>query len=64
MSRAGSAIDPLANRSGWIAPWPLVSPWFVMIGGLLLGHWIGYSPQLFVLMALSCLLLGWCGTKI
>lgn len=33
-------------------------PWFVMISGVLLGYWIGFSPHLFVAMAAVCLLLG------
>jgi hypothetical protein len=40
------------------APWPSQIPWWVMFGGVLLGWGIGYSPHLFMAMAVMCLLLG------
>lgn len=44
--------------SVWISPWPSVMPWWVMLGGVLLGRWVGFTPHLFVAMAGLCLLLG------
>lgn len=52
--------EDLRSRSSdslW-APWPRLLPWVVMVAGLLLGRWVGYSPSLFVAMAATCLLLG------
>lgn len=46
------------NRSIWIAPWRSLTPWWVMLAGVVLGQWIGFSPLLFVAMAVVCLLLG------
>lgn len=42
----------------WITPWPRLMPWLVMLAGLVLGRWVGYSPSPFVAMAATCLLLG------
>lgn len=46
------------QSSFWMAPWPSLLPWWVMLGGVLLGSWVGFTPRLFVAMAGSCLLLG------
>lgn len=46
------------NRSPWIAPWRSLTPWWVMLAGVVLGQWIGMTPQLFLVMAATCLLLG------
>lgn len=54
-------VDPrysAAAAGPWFAPWPRLTPWFVMMAGLCLGRWVGYTPHLFVAMAASCLLLG------
>lgn len=41
----------------WIAPWRSLTPWWVMLAGVVLGQWIGFPPLLFVAMAAVCLLL-------
>lgn len=61
MAKPGSnrkaADDPLLTR--WLAPWPALSPWLVMLAGLCIGGWIGYTPQLFVALAAACLGVSW-----
>ncbi len=47
--RGGSFFSPWSN---WLA-------WMVMLAGVLVGQVIGFSPQLFVLIAVFCLLFGW-----
>ena len=42
------------NCSGWSA----VTPWFVMMAGVLLALWIGSSPHLLLAMAVACLMIG------
>jgi len=42
---------------GW-APWPRLLPWVVMLAGLVLGRWLGYTPHLLMATAVACLLLG------
>lgn len=48
------------RRSPWLAPpWPALSPWLVMLAGLCIGGWIGYTPQLLVALAATCLGVSW-----
>jgi hypothetical protein len=55
---AGESPKSRPSGSAWMSPWPSVAPWFVLVAGVLLGHWIGYSPHLFVAMGAACLVVG------
>jgi len=46
---------PLAAWS----PWPRCCPWVVIGLGVALGTVVGFSPWLFLLIGVSCLLSGW-----
>lgn len=43
----------------FFSPWSNWRAWMVMLAGVLVGLVIGFSPQLFVLIAALCLLCGW-----
>ncbi len=55
-----AAEAPKSGTSGsaWISPWPSVAPWLILVVGVLLGHWLGISPYLFVAMGAACLVVG------
>ncbi len=50
--------DPVRGGS-FFSPWTNWRAWMVMLAGVLVGQVIGFSPQLFVLIAAFCLLCGW-----
>jgi len=50
--------EPLRGGS-FFSPWTNWRAWMVMLAGVLVGQVIGFSPQLFVLIAAFCLLCGW-----
>lgn len=50
--------EPVRGGS-FFSPWTNWRAWMVMLGGVLVGQVIGFSPQLFVLIAAVCLLCGW-----
>jgi hypothetical protein len=41
-----------------ISPWPAIAPWIVILIGVILGRWLGYTPHLFVAVAALCLFMG------
>jgi hypothetical protein len=43
----------------YFSAWTNWRAWMVMLAGVLVGQVIGFSPQLFVLIAAFCLLCGW-----
>jgi hypothetical protein len=47
-------------RDGFLfSPWSNWRGWIVIVSGVLIGQVIGFSPQLFVLIAALCLVCGW-----
>lgn len=57
--------DELSEPSGEItdralfSPWTNWQAWVVILGGVIIGYVIGFSPQLFILLAMVCLACGW-----
>lgn len=47
------------REGSYFSPWTNWRAWMVMLAGVLVGQVIGFSPQLFVLIAAFCLLCGW-----
>jgi hypothetical protein len=41
------------------SPWTNWRAWVVILGGVIIGYVIGFSPQLFILLAMVCLACGW-----
>jgi hypothetical protein len=41
------------------SPWTNWRAWVVILGGVVIGYAIGFSPQLFILLAMVCLACGW-----
>ncbi len=52
-------LDEPVRGGSFFSPWTNWRAWMVMLAGVLLGQVIGFSPQLFVLIAAFCLLCGW-----
>jgi hypothetical protein len=48
----------IGDRS-FFSPWTNWHGWIVMLAGVVVGHVIGFSPQLFVLIGVLCLACGW-----
>lgn len=42
----------------WFSPWSVQKPWWILLAGVVLGRWLGYSPHLFVVTAAVCLMVG------
>lgn len=68
MSRAGEKAGgwkpqkPSTQRvreGSLFSPWSNWRAWIVMLAGVLIGQVIGFSPPLFVGIAVFCLLCGW-----
>jgi hypothetical protein len=43
----------------FFSPWTNWHAWIVILSGVLIGQVIGFSPQLFALIAAFCLVCGW-----
>ncbi len=50
--------EPVRGGS-FFSPWSNWRAWLVMLAGVLVGQMIGFSPQLFLLIAAFCLLCSW-----
>ncbi|MBW4532148.1 MAG: hypothetical protein KME02_15800 [Aphanothece saxicola GSE-SYN-MK-01-06B] len=49
----------LVLGGSFFSPWSNWRAWMVMLAGVLVGQVIGFSPQLFVVIAALCLVCGW-----
>ena len=47
--------------SGLLLPWPRCCPWLLILAGVALGFVLGFSPWLFLLIGVFCLLSGLIG---
>lgn len=47
--------------SGILLPWPRCCPWLLILAGVALGFVLGFSPWLFLLIGVFCLLSGMIG---
>ena len=47
--------------SGLLLPWPRCCPWLLILVGVALGFVLGFSPWLFLLIGVFCLLSGLIG---
>ena len=47
--------------SGMLLPWPRCCPWLLILVGVALGFVLGFSPWLFLLIGVFCLLSGMIG---
>ena len=47
--------------SGMLLPWPRCCPWLLILVGVALGFVLGFSPWLFLLIGVFCLLSGLIG---
>jgi hypothetical protein len=58
MSRSNHQPSRTDQRLVLISPWPAIAPWIVILIGVILGQWVGYTPHLLVAIAALCLLVG------
>ena len=58
MSRSNHLPSRTDPRLFLISPWPAIAPWIVILIGVILGRWLGYTPHLFVAVAALCLFVG------
>jgi hypothetical protein len=58
MSRSNHQPSRTDQRLVLISPWPAIAPWIVILIGVILGRWLGYTPHLFVAVAALCLFVG------
>lgn len=55
----GPVTNQNVHRETFLYPWPNWRIWIVPLVGVSVGHVIGFSPLLFVLIGALCLACGW-----
>ncbi len=55
----GPVSKEVVDRESFFSPWTNWHSWIVLLAGVSIGHVIGFSPLVFVLIGVLCLCCGW-----
>jgi len=55
----GAESSGEASDTSFFSPWSNWRGWIVILVGIGVGYLVGFSPQLFILLAALCLACGW-----